>query len=109
MAPLNQVTGQDFADALEAPALKPPTGVTANFEHPPNQNVYGYVALILCTSLASIFVLLRVYARVFYLKKVHIADCQFPIPLRVRLILTVAVIGLAAFVTLTMPISILKF
>ncbi|KAI0386881.1 hypothetical protein F5Y04DRAFT_288684 [Hypomontagnella monticulosa] len=74
MAPLNQEIGQDFAAALEAPALKPPDNVIPNFENPPNQNIYGYVALILCTALTSIFVLLRAYARVFYLKKVHLAD-----------------------------------
>ncbi|KAI1098669.1 hypothetical protein F4804DRAFT_115729 [Jackrogersella minutella] len=74
MAPLNQTPGQDFGDSLEGPALEPPNGTTANFDNPPNHDVYGYVALILCLSLASIFALLRFYARVFYLKKVHIAD-----------------------------------
>ncbi|KAJ8131781.1 hypothetical protein O1611_g1846 [Lasiodiplodia mahajangana] len=74
MAPLNQVVGQDFGDALEAPALKPPSGVVPNFANPPNQNVYAYLALILGVSLASIVALLRVYARLFYLKVVHLAD-----------------------------------
>ncbi|KAI0803348.1 hypothetical protein GGR55DRAFT_662930 [Xylaria sp. FL0064] len=74
MAPLNQVAGQDFGDALEAPALKPPSNVIPNFNNPPNENVYAYLTLILGLSLASIVALLRVYARFIYLKVVHLAD-----------------------------------
>ncbi|KAI1207268.1 uncharacterized protein F4807DRAFT_435074 [Annulohypoxylon truncatum] len=74
MAPLNQTPGQDFAAVLSAPALQPPDGVTANFDNPPNHNVYAYVASIISMSFVAVFVFLRVYARVFYLKKVHIAD-----------------------------------
>ncbi|KAI1384221.1 uncharacterized protein F4822DRAFT_434160 [Hypoxylon trugodes] len=74
MAPLNQVTGQDFGDALQGPALQPPSGITPNFDNPPNRNVYAYAALIFGISLSSIFGLLRVYARLFYIKRVHIAD-----------------------------------
>ncbi|OTA60262.1 hypothetical protein K449DRAFT_435351 [Hypoxylon sp. EC38] len=74
MAPLNQTPGKDFGNTLEGPALEPPSGITANFENPPNHNVYAYVAFILCLSFVSVFALLRFYARVFYLRKVHIAD-----------------------------------
>ncbi|KAI1130712.1 hypothetical protein F5Y10DRAFT_288820 [Nemania abortiva] len=74
MAPLNQVVGQDFGDALEAPALQPPSNVIPDFTNPPNENVYAYLALILGVSLASIVALLRVYARLFHLKVVHLAD-----------------------------------
>ncbi|KAI1298540.1 hypothetical protein F5Y03DRAFT_386628 [Xylaria venustula] len=74
MALLNQVVGQDFGDALEAPALQPPGNVVPNFAHPPNENVYAYLALIIGVSLASIVALLRVYARLVYLKVVHLAD-----------------------------------
>lgn len=79
MAPLNQVVGQDFGDALSAPALQPPGNVIPDFANPPNENVYAYLALILGVSLASVVALLRVYARLIHLKVVHLADCKLPL------------------------------
>lgn len=75
MAPINQSPGQDFGNTLDGPALQPPSGIIPNFDNPPNRNIYAHVALALGVSLASLFALLRAYARLFYLKKVHIADC----------------------------------
>ncbi|XXG97442.1 hypothetical protein Hte_003743 [Hypoxylon texense] len=74
MAPLNQEAGEDFNDMLGSPALDPPNGVSPNFEDRPNRNNVAYAALVVCVTLSSMFALLRVYARVIYLKKVHIAD-----------------------------------
>ncbi|KAI3316487.1 hypothetical protein HD806DRAFT_552654 [Xylariaceae sp. AK1471] len=74
MAPLNQVVGQDFGDALDAPALQPPSSIHPNFDNPPNENVYAYLALILGVTIASVVALLRVYSRLIHLKVVHLAD-----------------------------------
>ncbi|KAI1324612.1 hypothetical protein F5Y16DRAFT_380327 [Xylariaceae sp. FL0255] len=74
MAPLNQQVGQDFQDALNAPALQPPSGVTADFTNPPNENVYAYLALTISIVLVSIVVILRVYARLIRFKVIHTAD-----------------------------------
>jgi hypothetical protein len=76
MAPLNQESGSDFQAKLEAPALQPPPGITSNFVDPPNRSDYAYAALIVCVSVVSGFAILRAYARIFYMKKVHLADCK---------------------------------
>ncbi|KAI0905940.1 hypothetical protein F4823DRAFT_566287 [Ustulina deusta] len=59
---------------LNAPALDPPPGVTANFVNPPNHNhaVVGiYTVSILIT---AIFVFIRIYAKFVFLKAPRLED-----------------------------------
>ncbi|KAI0427501.1 hypothetical protein F5Y09DRAFT_316026 [Xylaria sp. FL1042] len=59
---------------LNGPAASPPPGVTQNLDNPPNENdvVIGVTSLFLL--LVGVFVLIHVYARVFFLKKVRFED-----------------------------------
>ncbi|KAJ4288366.1 hypothetical protein N0V90_011600 [Kalmusia sp. IMI 367209] len=59
---------------LEGPAIPPPLGVLPNFEHPPNRRALGWAITILCTSLSTFAVLLRMYSRIVCAKRVGIED-----------------------------------
>ncbi|KAJ5948719.1 hypothetical protein N7454_002026 [Penicillium verhagenii] len=60
-----------LATLLAQPALPPPPGVTANFDDPPNENTLAWVLTTLCLLIATIFVLLRLCARVWLEKKMR--------------------------------------
>ncbi|KAI0470580.1 hypothetical protein GGR56DRAFT_134946 [Xylariaceae sp. FL0804] len=77
-------TNQTEIDALLAsPALAAPEGVTPNFVDPPNQNGLAYGVLSICLVLSTICFALRVYAKVFMLRKVQAEEilviCAFGI------------------------------
>ncbi|KAH7015830.1 hypothetical protein EDB80DRAFT_833012 [Ilyonectria destructans] len=55
---------------LAAPALEPPTGVTANFDHPPNRNGLAWAVTTFCMVVATLCLLLRAYARLWLARKV---------------------------------------
>ncbi|KAF2972674.1 hypothetical protein GQX73_g954 [Xylaria multiplex] len=59
---------------LDAPALDPPSGVTANLDNPPNHN--GAVIAIYTVSIliTTIFVLIRLYAKFLFLKAPRLED-----------------------------------
>ncbi|KAH8689592.1 hypothetical protein BGW36DRAFT_412363 [Talaromyces proteolyticus] len=59
---------------LNGPALQPPEGVTPNFDNPPNNNRLAYIVLTLCAVVATICLLLRLYARVILLRKIQIEE-----------------------------------
>lgn len=59
---------------LDSPAMPAPEGVTPNFENPPNQNGLGMTVLTLCLVFSTICVCLRMYARVYLLRKVQIEE-----------------------------------
>ena len=62
---------------LNGPGIEPPLGVKSNFEHP-SENYQNLVlmTLILCLSLSTVFVGLRVYIRVILIKSVQWEDCK---------------------------------
>lgn len=59
---------------LAEPALTPPAGVTPDFENPPNQNSLAWGVTTACMVIATICLFLRVYARFWLEKKVHIEE-----------------------------------
>ena len=59
---------------LDGPAMVPPPGVIPNFDHPPNKDGWGYGIASTAAVLCTLFVILRVYSRVFYHKKLAIED-----------------------------------
>ncbi|KAF2651292.1 hypothetical protein K491DRAFT_682314 [Lophiostoma macrostomum CBS 122681] len=59
---------------LNGPALQPPPGVSPDFVNPPNQTTLAYGVLAVCASLATIVVAIRVYAKAFCNRKMHIED-----------------------------------
>lgn len=62
---------------FQGPALKPPPGVKPNFTDPPNQNVMGYIILIICAVIVAVLVTLQLYSRIFYHKKFAIEDGEW--------------------------------
>ncbi|KAI1816294.1 hypothetical protein GGS20DRAFT_583674 [Poronia punctata] len=59
---------------LIKPGLTPPPDITPNFDHPPNRNVEGHVALVVSIVLVAFSVSARAYSRVFCMKKVTAQD-----------------------------------
>ena len=50
---------------LDTPALKPPPGVTPNFDNPSGIQGEIHAILIFCAVISTIFVWLRLYTRYF--------------------------------------------
>ncbi|KAI0118756.1 hypothetical protein GGR51DRAFT_497519 [Nemania sp. FL0031] len=59
---------------LNAPALDPPLGVQANFDNPPNKNDVIIGVYTVEIFLATIFVLIRLYAKFIFLKAPRLED-----------------------------------
>ncbi|OTA94161.1 hypothetical protein M434DRAFT_394923 [Hypoxylon sp. CO27-5] len=74
MADLSQLTPAQLEQLLNGPALQPPDGVIPNFDNPPNKNYIAQAVVPLCLVFTSIAVFLRVYARIFCVKKIEIPD-----------------------------------
>lgn len=74
MSGLSALTPAQLEMLLNGPALAPPDGVIPNFDNPPNKNYIAQAVVPLCLVLTSIAVFLRVYARIFCVKKVEIPD-----------------------------------
>lgn len=62
---------------LEGPSMKPPPGVIPNLVNPPNKNDLGYGVATASALLCGLLVVLRLYARAFYHKKMVIEDCKW--------------------------------
>ncbi|CAJ2507044.1 Uu.00g082300.m01.CDS01 [Anthostomella pinea] len=60
--------------ALDGPALEPPDNVVSNFDSPPNRNQLCFTVVTIGLIISTVFILIRAYARVFCIKKVHIGD-----------------------------------
>jgi hypothetical protein len=63
-------------ELLEGPAMKPPNGTLPDFAHPPNQDAFGIRLMIAVSTIATLLVVSRLYARFFYHKKVTLQDCS---------------------------------
>lgn len=61
---------------LNGPAEAPPEGVTPDFTNPPNGNSEALAVIIICTILATLALIGRLYSRAFLIKKLHIEDCS---------------------------------
>ncbi|KAF2968179.1 hypothetical protein GQX73_g5381 [Xylaria multiplex] len=59
---------------LNRPALTPPPGVVPNFDNPPNQNDAGIATNAICLFITLVVVVLRAYAKIVCVKKLHIED-----------------------------------
>lgn len=63
---------------LLGPGLEPPPGVIPNFTNPPDtQRTAFIVTLVLCLSVTSVFVPLRLYTKLFIVKKPQWEDCKY--------------------------------
>lgn len=61
-------------DASDDAALAPPPGQTSNFIDPPNDNARAYFAFVFSMVLVLSSVSIRVYTKVFCLKKISYQD-----------------------------------
>ncbi|KAK7714070.1 hypothetical protein SLS64_004167 [Diaporthe eres] len=56
---------------LNGPAMAPPAGETSNFTNPPNENPLAIGVLVTMIVISTLCVLVRLYARVYLLRKVQ--------------------------------------
>lgn len=62
---------------LNGPAGPPPSGVLPNFENPPNLNSEIIFTLTFCMAIATIAVLMRMYAKLFLIRSMAYEDCEY--------------------------------
>lgn len=67
------------SDNLNVPALKPPPGEVSDFENAWNNNRVAQTTNALCLFAVIVATLIRVYAKVFCLKKIQVEDGERPI------------------------------
>ena len=60
----------------DSPALKPPPGVTPNFNDAFTLEPYNIVTVALCTALGTVMVLARLYTKIHIVKKLLWEDCK---------------------------------
>ncbi|QKX53795.1 uncharacterized protein TRUGW13939_00875 [Talaromyces rugulosus] len=66
-----QLSPDERQTALDAPALKPPAGMQADFDNPPNRNIIPHVVIPICLILVISTMLLRAYARGTYVAYIY--------------------------------------
>ncbi|KAE8342431.1 hypothetical protein BDV24DRAFT_150357 [Aspergillus arachidicola] len=59
---------------LDGPAHPPPDGVTPNFDNPTNRNALAIGVLAACVAVTTICFLMRIYARVYLLRKIQLEE-----------------------------------
>lgn len=62
---------------LNGPAMAPPPGVTPNFIDPPNLRHIVVLVLTLCMSFSTVAILMRMYTKLFILRKTAFEDCRY--------------------------------
>ena len=61
---------------LNGPGLAPPHGVIPNFIHPSGQQGVIIAANAICVAIATISLLIRMYTKVFLVKRYGWEDCE---------------------------------
>ncbi|KNG88687.1 hypothetical protein ANOM_003110 [Aspergillus nomiae NRRL 13137] len=59
---------------LQGPAGRPPPGVEPNLMSPANQRISGQAAILVCFIAASISLFMRIYTRIFVIRKTNMSD-----------------------------------
>ena len=62
---------------MNGPGLPPPEGVIPNFDNPYNYQSLVLMTLVVCFTISTTFVALRMYIRVFLVKSLQWEDCKF--------------------------------
>lgn len=60
----------------EMSGMKPPPGVIQNLEHPPTMQNWNLLCQVICLSLSTICVLIRMYTKIFITKSHGWEDCM---------------------------------
>ncbi|KAL3496536.1 hypothetical protein BJX62DRAFT_193462 [Aspergillus germanicus] len=63
-----------LAELLAQPALPAPSGVTPEFDNPPNDNTLAWVVTTVCTVVTTICLFLRLFTRVWLEKNVRVEE-----------------------------------
>lgn len=62
---------------LNGPAMAPPEGETSDFTNPPNENPLAIGVLVTMIVISTLCVLIRLYARVYLLRKVQLEESEY--------------------------------
>ncbi|KAI0122425.1 hypothetical protein F4814DRAFT_458106 [Daldinia grandis] len=76
----SSVASAQREEFLDGPAEKPPDGIQSNLTNPHNSNNGGFLFTSFCLAIATVFVLVRLYAKVFLIGRiifVGIAYCIY--------------------------------
>ena len=60
---------------LNGPAMAPPPGLYSNFNDPSNLQVYAIITLTFCMTFSTVAVFVRMYTKIFLIRKVSLEDC----------------------------------
>lgn len=69
-------TAEERQTKLNGPAMAPPSGVIPNFVDPPNIEHVIILVLVLCVVLQTLALLMRIYTKVFIIRKMAVEDCM---------------------------------
>lgn len=70
------LTPEEKQAFLNGPALAPPPGVVPNFTNPPNRLRLCVGVTVITITVSVIVVFLRLYTRIFRVKKMRLEDCM---------------------------------
>lgn len=71
------LTPDQVEQLLNGPAAAPPPNTVPNLENPHNENRLAIAVIATCLALATVFSVLRVFSRVFCVRKVRLEDCKY--------------------------------
>ena len=72
------IVDQIRQELLNGPAMVPPPEVTPNFVDPPNLRHIVIIMLIFYMTLSTMVILMRMYTKIFLLRKTVFEDCMSP-------------------------------
>lgn len=71
------MTSQQHNQTLfDGPAMKPPTGVKPDFNHPANKQGYFILTFVLTVAVSTLAIIIRMYTKVRIIRKVGWEDCM---------------------------------
>ncbi len=73
----SHLSPQQLEVALATSSIPPPPGVVPNFVNPGNENTAALVGLSITLTLATTFLLLRIYVVFIKIKQPHLGDCKY--------------------------------
>lgn len=73
---MESIPAEKLQKLLQGPAGIPPPGVKPNLVNPPNQRISGQAAILVCGIVASIALFMRIYTRIFVIRKTNMSDCK---------------------------------
>lgn len=85
-------------ELLAQPALQPPAGVTANFDNPSNNNGLAWAVTTVCTVVATICLLLRLFARVWLDRTIRLEESEWALRVESTKLTDLTVLMICAYV-----------